>query len=99
MTAREKAIRSHRMLLNGGKLSYFEERGIFTGTLRTAWVGYDATSGALPTPASPGAVAFLASTTRAPHATGRASAGSGGGITPTTCRGKDTAGSRTIRPR
>ena len=50
MTAREKAIRSHWMLLNGGKLSYFEERGIFTGTLRTAWVGYDATSGAFTYP-------------------------------------------------
>ena len=46
MTAREKAIQAHRALLNGGKLSYFEERGIFAETVRVAWVGYDAASGA-----------------------------------------------------
>jgi CHC2 zinc finger len=28
VTARKKAIQAHRALLNGGKLSYFEERGI-----------------------------------------------------------------------
>ncbi len=50
MTAREKAIRAHRVLLNGGKLSHFEERGILAETLRTAWVGYDAASGAFTYP-------------------------------------------------
>jgi hypothetical protein len=28
VTARKKAMQAHRALLNGGKLSYFEERGI-----------------------------------------------------------------------
>jgi hypothetical protein len=46
VTAREKAIRAHSTLLNGGKLSYFEKRGISAETVRTAWVGYDAPSGA-----------------------------------------------------
>ena len=50
MTAREKALRAHRTLLNGGKLSYFEERGISSGTVRAAWVGYDAGSGAFTYP-------------------------------------------------
>jgi hypothetical protein len=49
--AREKAIRAHRTLLNGGdKLSYFEERGISLETVRAAWVGYDAASGAIAYP-------------------------------------------------
>jgi hypothetical protein len=47
---REKAIRAHRTLLNGGKLSYFEERGISSETVRAAWVGYDAGSGAFTYP-------------------------------------------------
>ena len=50
MTAREKAIRAHRALLNGGKLSYLEERGISSETVRAAWVGYDAASGAFTYP-------------------------------------------------
>jgi hypothetical protein len=50
VTAREKAIQAHRALLNGGKLSYFEERGISAETVRTAWVGYDAVSGAFTYP-------------------------------------------------
>jgi hypothetical protein len=49
--AREKAIQAHRMLLsNSGKLSYFEERGISAETVRAAWVGYDAASGAFTYP-------------------------------------------------
>jgi hypothetical protein len=49
--SREKAIQAHKALLNGGpKLSYFEERGISAETLRTAWVGYDAASGAFTYP-------------------------------------------------
>jgi len=48
--AREKAIQAHRALLNGDKLSYFEERGISSETLRAAWVGYDAASGAFTYP-------------------------------------------------
>jgi hypothetical protein len=44
--AREKAIQAHRALLNGGKLFYFEERGISAETIRAAWVGYDGASGA-----------------------------------------------------
>jgi hypothetical protein len=40
VTAREKAIRAHRALMDGGaKLSYFEERGISAETIRAAWVG------------------------------------------------------------
>ncbi len=51
MTAREKAIQAHRALLDDGdKLSYFEERGIYAQTLRAAWVGYDAASGAFTYP-------------------------------------------------
>ena len=50
MTAREGAIRAHRALLNGGKVSYFEERGISSETVRAAWVGYDAASGAFTFP-------------------------------------------------
>ena len=50
MTAREKAIQAHRALLNGGKLSYFKERGISAETVRAAWVGYDAVSGAFTYP-------------------------------------------------
>jgi len=48
--AREKAIQAHRVLLNGGKLSYFEQRGISAETSRAAWVGYDAASGAFTYP-------------------------------------------------
>jgi hypothetical protein len=44
VNAREKAIQAHRELLNGGKLSYFEERGISAETVRAAWIGYDAAS-------------------------------------------------------
>jgi hypothetical protein len=50
VSAREKAIRAHRVLLNGGKLSYFEERGISSETVRAAWVGYDGASGAFAYP-------------------------------------------------
>jgi hypothetical protein len=50
VTAREKAIQAHKMLLNGDKLSYFEQRGISTETVRAAWVGYDAASGAFTYP-------------------------------------------------
>ena len=52
MSAREKAIRAHRALLNGdGKpISYFEERGISTETLKAAWVGYDVASRAFTYP-------------------------------------------------
>src|ERR687897_1976432 len=38
------------MLLNGDKLSYFEQRGISTETVGAAWVGYDAASGAFTYP-------------------------------------------------
>jgi hypothetical protein len=48
--AREKAIRANRVLLNSDKLSYFEERGISAETVRAAWVGYDAASGAFTYP-------------------------------------------------
>jgi Protein of unknown function (DUF3987) len=44
--AREKAIQAHSTLLNGDKLSYFEERGISAETVRAAWIGYDGASGA-----------------------------------------------------
>jgi hypothetical protein len=51
VSAREKTIRAHRTLLNSeGKLSYFEERGLSPETVRAAWVGYDATSGAFTYP-------------------------------------------------
>ena len=51
MSARERAIRAYRALLNdGGKLSYFEERGISAETIRAAWMGYDAASGAFTYP-------------------------------------------------
>jgi len=51
VTAREIVIRAHRALLNGSdKLSYFEERGISAETVRAAWVGYDAASGAFTYP-------------------------------------------------
>jgi integrase len=51
VSAREKAIRAHRELLSGGdKISYFEERGISAETIRAAWVGYDAASGAFTYP-------------------------------------------------
>jgi hypothetical protein len=50
VTAREKAIQAHRALLNGGKLSYFEERGISAETVRAAWVGYDGASSAFTYP-------------------------------------------------
>jgi hypothetical protein len=50
LNAREKAIQAHRVLLNGGKLSYFEERGISAETVRAAWVGYDAARGAFTYP-------------------------------------------------
>jgi hypothetical protein len=50
VSAREKAIRAHRSLLSGSKLSYFEERGISAETVRAAWVGYDAASGAFTYP-------------------------------------------------
>jgi hypothetical protein len=47
---REKVIRANRALLNGGKLSYFEKRGIASETVRAAWVGYDEASGAFTYP-------------------------------------------------
>ena len=50
MNAREEAIQAHRALLNGGKLSYFEQRGISAETVRVAWIGYDASSGAFTYP-------------------------------------------------
>jgi hypothetical protein len=50
VSGRERAIRAHRMLLNSGKLSYFEGRSISAETIRAAWVGYDATSGAFTYP-------------------------------------------------
>jgi hypothetical protein len=50
VTAREKVIRAHKALLNCGKLSYFEERGISAETIKAAWVGYDAASGAFTYP-------------------------------------------------
>jgi hypothetical protein len=50
VSAREKAIRAHRALLNGGKISYFEERGISAQTVRSAWVGYEVASGAFTYP-------------------------------------------------
>jgi hypothetical protein len=51
VSARERAIRAHRALLSGGgKLAYFEERGISPETVRAAWVGYDAASGAFTYP-------------------------------------------------
>ena len=50
MRAREEAIRAHIALLNGGKLCYFEKRGISAETVRAAWVGYDAASGAFTYP-------------------------------------------------
>ena len=50
MIAREKAIQAHRALLNGGKLSYFEQRAISAETVRAVWVGYDVTSGAFSYP-------------------------------------------------
>jgi hypothetical protein len=50
MTAREKAIRAHRTLLSDSKITYFEERGISAETVRAAWVGYDAASGAFTYP-------------------------------------------------
>jgi hypothetical protein len=48
--AREKAIRTHRALLNGSRLTYFEERGISAEIVKAAWVGYDAASGAFTYP-------------------------------------------------
>jgi hypothetical protein len=48
--AREKVIQAHRALLNGGRLSYFEERGISAEIVRAAWVGYDAASRAFTYP-------------------------------------------------
>src|SRR5918993_66344 len=50
VNAREKAIRAHRVLLNCGMLSYFQERGISSETVRAAWVGYDGASGAFTYP-------------------------------------------------
>jgi hypothetical protein len=51
VSAREEAIRAHRALLKSSdKLSYFEERGISADTVRAAWVGYDADSGAFTYP-------------------------------------------------
>jgi len=50
VSAREEAIQAHKTLLNGDKLSYFKERGICTETVRAAWVGYDAASGAFTYP-------------------------------------------------
>jgi hypothetical protein len=50
VSAREKAILAHRTLLNGGRLSYFEERGISAQTVRAAWLGYDVASGAFTYP-------------------------------------------------
>src|SRR5688572_1196174 len=51
VTARATVVRAHRALLNGSdKLSYFEERGISAQTIKTAWVGYDAASGAFTYP-------------------------------------------------
>jgi hypothetical protein len=50
VTGRETALRAHRILLNGGKLSYFEERSISAEAVRAAWVGYDAASGAFTYP-------------------------------------------------
>jgi hypothetical protein len=50
VSAREKVIRGYRAFLNGGKLPYFEERGICAQTIRSAWIGYDATSGAFTYP-------------------------------------------------
>ena len=50
MRDREKVIRANRALLNGGKLSYFEKRGIASETVRAAWVGYDEASGAFTYP-------------------------------------------------
>jgi hypothetical protein len=48
--AREEAIRAHRAILKGGKLSYFEERGTSAETVRAAWVGYDGASRAFTYP-------------------------------------------------
>jgi hypothetical protein len=48
--AREEAIRAHRTILNCGKLSYFEVRGISAETVRAAWVGYDGASRAFTYP-------------------------------------------------
>jgi hypothetical protein len=96
VTAREWAIGAHRTLLNSGKLSYFEERGLPAEPVRAAWVGYAAASGAFVYPASPGVAVSSVSTTRARGATRRGSAGSGGAGTPRTCRTKGTARSRTL---
>jgi hypothetical protein len=38
--AREEVVRSRKALLNGGKVSYFEERGLARETLASAFVGY-----------------------------------------------------------
>ena len=91
MNAREKAIQAHRALLNGGKLSYFEERGISAETVRAAWIGYDAASGAF----TPRAVACSAFTTKAKGVKRTGSADNGGELTPKTCQPKVTVRSRT----
>jgi hypothetical protein len=42
VSAREKALDSHRALLNGGgRGSYFEDRRIRAETFKDAWIGYD----------------------------------------------------------
>src|SRR5919107_1000910 len=60
MTAREKVIRAHRALLDGGRLSYFEERGITAEIVKAAWVGYDEPSGAFTYPCIARGVGLLA---------------------------------------
>ena len=51
MNTRALAIEAHKALLNGSaKLTFFEQRGISEETIRAAWVGYEATSGAFTYP-------------------------------------------------
>jgi hypothetical protein len=98
VSARERAIRAHRTLLNSGKLSYFEERGISAETLKAAWVGYDAASRAFTYPSITRG-GLLGIHYKSERRDKNAKAGSGGEGTPTTYRGKGTATGRTIRRR
>jgi hypothetical protein len=99
VSAREEAIRAHKTLLNGDKLSYFEERGISAETLKAAWVGYDGASGAFTYPCIARVGGLLGIHFKGEGVTRRGSVGSGGGAMPRNCRAKGMAKIRTIRLR
>jgi hypothetical protein len=40
MSAREAVLQAHKALVNGGKLPYFERRGLSEATVKNAWIGY-----------------------------------------------------------